>query len=63
MAIFAAYSRMYLAQHFLEDVIAGSVIGVLSAFAVMTLLSNFNWFQSIPAEAALFKSKKNKRWV
>jgi membrane-associated phospholipid phosphatase len=58
MACLGAYSRMYLAQHFLEDVIAGSVIGVLSAFAVMTLLSNFKWFQSIPTEAALFKSKK-----
>ncbi len=58
MACLGAYSRMYLAQHFLEDVIAGSIIGVLSAFAVMTLLSNFKWFQSIPAEAALFKSKK-----
>jgi membrane-associated phospholipid phosphatase len=58
MAIFAAYSRMYLAQHFLEDVITGSIIGVVTAFVVTTLLNNFNWFQSIPAEAALFKSKK-----
>lgn len=30
-AIMVGYSRIYLAQHFLEDVIAGSVIGLISA--------------------------------
>ncbi len=58
IACVGAYSRMYLAQHFLEDVIAGSIIGVITAFAAITLLNNFKWFQSIPTEAALFKSKK-----
>jgi membrane-associated phospholipid phosphatase len=32
LAVIIGYSRMYLAQHFYEDVIMGSVIGVLSAF-------------------------------
>jgi membrane-associated phospholipid phosphatase len=30
-AILVGYSRIYLAQHFLDDVLAGAMIGVLSA--------------------------------
>ena len=30
VAIFCGYSRIYLSQHFLEDVLAGSVVGVVS---------------------------------
>jgi membrane-associated phospholipid phosphatase len=32
LALIAAYSRIYLSQHFFEDVFAGSAIGVLSTF-------------------------------
>lgn len=32
MALLVAYSRVYLSQHFLVDIYAGSVIGVLGAF-------------------------------
>ncbi|MEO8763044.1 MAG: phosphatase PAP2 family protein [Ginsengibacter sp.] len=31
MAILVGYSRIYLAQHFIDDVLAGAVIGVFSA--------------------------------
>ena len=31
-AIVTAYSRIYLSQHFLEDAVAGSAIGILSSF-------------------------------
>lgn len=34
LAVLAAYSRVYLFQHFVEDVYAGSVIGVLSSLLV-----------------------------
>ncbi|SDL62138.1 Membrane-associated phospholipid phosphatase [Catalinimonas alkaloidigena] len=34
MAMLVAYSRMYLSQHFFEDVYAGSLIGVLSSLIV-----------------------------
>ncbi len=33
-AILVAYSRIYLSQHFLSDVLAGSLLGVLVAFIV-----------------------------
>ena len=36
-AILVGYSRMYLSQHFLEDVIAGAVLG-LSAFLLMQFI-------------------------
>jgi membrane-associated phospholipid phosphatase len=32
LALLAAYSRVYLSQHFTEDVFAGSIIGVLVSF-------------------------------
>lgn len=46
LACIAAFSRIYLAQHFLEDTIAGSVIGVFTAFAISVWLSKYNWFNS-----------------
>ena len=33
-----AYSRIYLSQHFLEDILLGSVIGVVSSCAVFMLM-------------------------
>jgi membrane-associated phospholipid phosphatase len=37
LAVLVAYSRVYLSHHFVEDVFAGSVIGVLSVFFVYLL--------------------------
>lgn len=34
LALIAAYSRVYLSQHFLEDIVAGAWIGSLVAFGV-----------------------------
>ncbi len=42
-AILAGFSRIYLGQHFLSDVIAGSLIGVISAFAVHLFMQNSNF--------------------
>lgn len=36
------YSRVYLGQHFLQDVLAGSVLGVLSAAAMYLLMRRWN---------------------
>ena len=38
-AVTVAYTRMYLAQHFLEDVVFGSVLGVLISFGVYRILN------------------------
>jgi membrane-associated phospholipid phosphatase len=38
LAAGVAYSRVYLAQHFLEDVIMGSLIGVLSTLVVIIIM-------------------------
>lgn len=36
-----AYSRIYLSQHFLEDILLGSIIGVLSSCIVYVLMDNY----------------------
>lgn len=34
-AILAGYSRIYLSQHFLDDVVAGAIIGIVSVYIAM----------------------------
>ncbi len=43
MAVLAGYSRIYLGQHFFEDVFAGSIIGVFSAFIVIYFFERSEW--------------------
>lgn len=40
-ALLAAYSRVYLGQHFFGDIFAGSIIGVSSSVACYLLLNGF----------------------
>jgi len=42
-AILVGYSRLYLSQHFLADVLVGSVIGTISAAVSYFWLINKNW--------------------
>lgn len=43
VAVLVGYSRMYLSQHFLEDVVVGSAVGTVSAFiSYIWLNSNRN---------------------
>jgi membrane-associated phospholipid phosphatase len=37
VAIAGGYSRIYLSQHFLEDVLAGSVVGIVAVLILMPL--------------------------
>ncbi len=46
LAVLIGYSRMYLAQHFFEDVMMGSVIGVLTAFITQYFLMRTNWYNN-----------------
>jgi hypothetical protein len=44
LALLVGYSRMYLAQHFFEDVYAGSIVGTLfTTFIVSMLRRNETW--------------------
>lgn len=36
-----AYSRIYLSQHFLEDILSGSLIGMISSCAVYMIIDHF----------------------
>lgn len=38
LAILIAFSRVYLSQHFLQDIIAGSMIGYFSSYFIYSLL-------------------------
>jgi membrane-associated phospholipid phosphatase len=47
LAFIVGYSRIYLSQHFLQDVYAGSLIGVTTSFIVFYLIqkSQKNWLE------------------
>jgi membrane-associated phospholipid phosphatase len=46
LAIMVGFSRIYLAQHFMDDVLAGSVIGIISSVICWIYLDKFctKWF-------------------
>lgn len=48
LAIFASYSRIYLSQHFLEDVYAGSLIGTITTLLVFIFMQKRSaaWLES-----------------
>lgn len=39
-AILAGYSRLYLGQHFLADIIMGALIGVITSFLILSYMTN-----------------------
>ena len=44
IAVFVGYSRIYLSQHFLEDTIAGSILGVTTSFVIHLILRKNRFF-------------------
>jgi membrane-associated phospholipid phosphatase len=59
-AMLVGYSRIYLAQHFLSDVLAGACIGVMSGYVCYVLMfrkegrgvvANTNWKEEMPTPA------------
>lgn len=46
LAALTAFSRVYLSQHFLEDIIAGAIIGVVMTFQLIWWLENSKWYNS-----------------
>jgi len=43
VALVVGYSRIYLGQHFLEDVLAGSVLGVLTGILIVHFTRHKQW--------------------
>ncbi|HEY0041195.1 MAG TPA: phosphatase PAP2 family protein [Flavisolibacter sp.] len=41
IAFLVGYSRVYLAQHFVTDVLAGSVIGIISSYCALLIHNHF----------------------
>lgn len=56
-ALIAAFSRVYLSQHFISDVLAGSVIGMFSACIIFVLLDRLSGKWEWPLHH-LFRSRK-----
>jgi membrane-associated phospholipid phosphatase len=47
LAVLLGYSRLYLSQHFLPDVIAGSIIGMLISLSLLTLFERYKILASL----------------
>jgi len=56
MAIMVGYSRMYLSEHFFEDVTAGSVLGVLLTVFWITWLDNKKFMHASGWNRGLLRS-------
>lgn len=50
MGLLVGYSRIYLSQHFLEDVYGGSIIGTFTTFFIFLLAVKKKWY-SLPITA------------
>lgn len=53
-AAVTAFSRVYLAQHFVLDIVAGSVLGVFLTYHLIYLLLNCRWYHSAGLEGRAF---------
>ena len=47
LACLVGFSRMYLCQHFLRDVIAGACLGTLIAMVIIVIFEKFNVFNTV----------------
>lgn len=54
VTLITAFSRIYLSQHFFQDVVAGSVLGVLLTFQLIWWLENSEWYHSTKLDRRLF---------
>lgn len=61
LAVLIGYSRMYLAQHFYEDVLMGSIIGVMSTFITCYFLLRTDWYNSQKLNYSLINRKNDSK--
>lgn len=59
LAILTAFSRIYLAQHFFEDVMAGSILGFVLTFQLIWWLESKKWYHSAQLNGKLFGKKQS----
>jgi membrane-associated phospholipid phosphatase len=57
LALSTAFSRVYLSQHFFQDVVAGSVVGVVLTFQLIWWLENSKWYSSEKLDHRLFSKR------
>lgn len=57
LAVFAGYSRMYLSAHFFEDVVAGSVTGVIVTVLWLSYIDSKQFLHSSKWQNALLRKK------
>lgn len=58
VAVLTAFSRVYLSQHFFQDVFAGAVLGVVLTFQLIWMLENSEWYHSPKLDGSLLKKRK-----
>jgi membrane-associated phospholipid phosphatase len=56
VAFLGGLSRVFLIQHFVEDIMAGSLLGIVIAFGCYRLFSDANMFKAPKLEKPIFKS-------
>jgi len=61
MAVLVGYSRIYLSQHFLTDVLVGSVVGTASAFACYFWLSGNRFREKRFMDQSILMSLKSMK--
>ncbi len=52
LALLIGYSRIYLSQHFLEDVYGGSIIGTITSLLIFTFAVKMNWLKQSDTKIA-----------
>ena len=58
LALITAFSRVYLSQHFFEDITVGSIIGTTVCFVILALFKNQKWGEK--GLLANFETNRNK---
>lgn len=54
LALIVIFSRLYLAQHFFQDVVAGSILGTFLTFQMIWWLENSKWYHSSKLDGKIF---------
>lgn len=59
LALFIGYSRMYLSEHFFEDVMAGSIIGTITTIIWLTIIDSKPFIHTPKWNSGLLSKKKS----